>query len=143
MFASEDCYSLIRKSEGLRLRTYLDVAGVPTIGYGHALRAGENYTDGITEDIAENLLTHDVSCIENYINAVFGRNDFTQGQFDALVDFAYNLGEGSMGTMLAHGKDQVPTQIVRWVHAKVNGKETEVPGLVTRRNAELALWNKA
>jgi lysozyme len=67
----------------------------------------------------------------------------TQGQFDALVDFVFNLGAGRLAgstllRMLNAGNTTGAGQhLLLWVNA--GGKPQ--PGLVTRRKAELALWN--
>jgi hypothetical protein len=68
--------------------------------------------------------------------------DLTQGQFDALVDFAYNAGVGALAksTLLkrvnAEKFDEVPAEFMKWT--KGGGKE--LPGLVRRRRAEVKLW---
>jgi lysozyme len=50
---------LIEASEGLRLQVYKDVAGLPTIGYGHLLRQGESFPNGITTLQAQLMLEAD------------------------------------------------------------------------------------
>jgi lysozyme len=65
-----------------------------------------------------------------------------QGQFDAVVSWTYNLGEGALksSTMLkkinAGQHEQVPAQMKRWIRA--GGKV--VKGLERRREAEAALY---
>jgi lysozyme len=135
MKASAKCVELIKASEGLRLQTYLDVAGVSTIGWGHALSGSHYYASGISEQQAEFLLEMDISRAESEVESL--GHPFTQGQFDALTDFCFNLGPRALKTMFSHGIDQVPEQLIRWIHA--GGKVQ--PGLVRRRSAELELWN--
>ena len=61
----------IQQNEGLRLTVYKDVAGNATIGYGHLLQPGENYTT-ITENQATALLQSDVVPVVAAINKMFG-----------------------------------------------------------------------
>jgi lysozyme len=69
----------------------------------------------------------------------------TQGQFDALVDFAFNLGSGRLAssTLLSYlnaGKyDAAAWQLLSWDHAG----SREIPALKTRREAEFHLWSPA
>jgi lysozyme len=66
----------------------------------------------------------------------------SQGQFDALVDFVYNLGQHRLAksTLLrdlnAGRYDQAAEQLLHWDHAGA----VENSGLKARRQAELDLW---
>jgi lysozyme len=133
--ASQNCIDLITASEGFSATVYNDVAGNPTIGYGHKLLPGETFEAPITEDGAIALLKEDLAPAENSVSKYAPQCN--QNQFDALCDFAYNLGVGKLQIMLAHGWDQVPVQMPYWVNA--GGKPQ--PGLVTRRANEVALFN--
>ena len=86
---------LLKKSEGFRDRTYLDVAGLPTIGYGHRLVHPECYPGGITQTQAEVILLWDVREAEQAVERLV-KVPLSQGQFDALVDFTFNLGSGRL-----------------------------------------------
>ena len=89
-------FLLIRKLkefEGLRLEAYQDVAGVWTIGYGHTghdVRQG----DRISEYWATDLLKRDLAPIVDAVNELGVAH--TEGQLDALVSFAFNLGIGRL-----------------------------------------------
>lgn len=85
--------ALIKESEGLRLSTYLDAVGKPTIGYGHLIRPGETFNGPISQQQAEALLRKDLADTEQGI-AKAVRVSITQGQFDALASFVFNLGRG-------------------------------------------------
>ena len=135
MKTSPNGIKLIEESEGLRLHVYEDGVGRPTIGYGHLIKEGEDFSAGITQAVAENLLIQDVAVAEGGVDKYASTSNQNQG--DALVDFAFNLGVGSLAMMLAHGFDQVPQQILRWNKA---GGQVE-PGLSIRRRAELTLFN--
>jgi len=58
---------LLKRSEGFRSRVYLDVAGFPTIGYGHRLLHPESFPNGIAEQQAANLLASDVHDAEQAV----------------------------------------------------------------------------
>ncbi|MGA2673515.1 MAG: lysozyme [Terracidiphilus sp.] len=132
---------LLKRSEGFRARTYLDVAGIPTIGYGHRLLPAESFPDGIEEAQAARMLAVDVRLAEFAVQRLV-RVPLTQGQFDALVDFVFNLGAGRLAdsTLLkelnAGQYDTAQGQLLRWDHAGVQ----ENSGLKARREAEFQLW---
>lgn len=133
--------NLIKRSEGFRSRTYLDAAGIPTIGYGHRLVHPECYLGPITESQAEQILQEDVRDAEKGVERLV-KVPLTQGQFDALVDFTFNLGTGRLGgsTLLddlnASRPDDAAAQLLRWDHAG----EQEIASLKARREAEFQLW---
>lgn len=136
--------NLIKQFEGLRLKAYKCPAGVWTIGYGHTAAAGAPIvTPGMTisEDEAYAILHDDLIQYEQAV-ANLVKVLLTQSQFDALVDFAYNVGPAALAksTLLkrlnAGQYDAVPTELMKWT--KAGGKE--MPGLVRRRRAEAAMW---
>lgn len=141
MQLSAEGLELIKKSEGFRDRIYLDVAGFPTIGYGHLIKPNESFPDGIAEPHAAAILAGDVRDAEQAVSRLV-RVALTQGQFDALVDFCFNLGAGRLAdsTLLrelnAGHHDAAAQQLLAWDHAggAVNS------GLKARREAELELW---
>lgn len=132
---------LIKRFEGFRTHTYLDVAGFPTIGYGHLIKLGESFPHGVTETEATDLLTQDVRATEQAVERLV-KVPLTQGRFDALVSWTFNLGSGRLAssTMLkclnAGRYDEAVEQLLTWVNA---GGHPQA-GLVTRRQAEAALW---
>lgn len=87
--------ALIKRWEGFRDVVYLDVAGYPTIGYGHLIRPGESFPDRITEVDGEELLRVDVQEAERAVLRLICV-PLTDGQFDALVSFTFNLGGGAL-----------------------------------------------
>ena len=133
---------LLRRSEGFRSRSYLDVAGLATIGYGHRVVDGESFPEGIDEAQGEQLLVRDVRAAEQAILRL-AKVLLTQGQFDALVDFVFNLGAGRLAesTLLkelnAGSYDAAAEQLLRWDHSGV----AENAGLKARRQAEFELWH--
>jgi lysozyme len=135
---------LLKRSEGFRSHVYLDVAGHPTIGYGHRLLHPESFPDGIDEAQATEILYADVREAEQAVQRLV-RVHLTQGQFDALVDFVFNLGSGRLATstllkILNAGRyDDAVEQLLRWDHA--GGQECAA--LKDRRQAEAALWRES
>lgn len=130
---------LIKQFEGLYLKAYRCPAGVPTIGYGHT--AGVAMGQTITQQQADDYLRRDVRQFERAV-ARLVTVPLTQGQFDALVSFAFNLGDGALAqsTLLrllnAGDYAGAAAQFDRW--NKAGGRV--LPGLVRRRAAERALF---
>ena len=126
---------LTMEFEGLRLSAYQDQVGVWTIGYGHT--KGVKKGDVVTQSQAEQYLTEDVQECVDAINREC-KVLLTQGQFDALVDFSFNLGVGALlrSTLwrLLQSGDYVgaSNEFPKW--DKAGGKS--VPGLRRRRLAE-------
>ncbi len=145
---SQNCLDLIKRSEGLRLEPYLDLAGFWTVGYGHKLTSEElaagGRTRGIDEPAAMLYLVDDANYAAHQVQRLV-RVALTQGQLDALTDFVYNLGQARLADstllkILNQGNYRdAGQQLLRWDMA---GGE-HVAGLTLRRQAELALWEAA
>ena len=142
MHFSEAGLQLLKQSEGFRNSTYLDTAGYPTIGYGHRLIHPECYPNGITEAQASVILEWDVREAEQAVEQLV-KVPLSQGQFDALVDFTFNLGAGALAAssllrdLNASRYDAAAEQLLRWDHT-----ENEVcTGLKIRRESEFRLWH--
>lgn len=132
--------ALIKQFEGCRLIAYQCSAGVWTIGYGHT--AGVHKGMKITQAQADEYLKQDVAKFEKYVNNpsyVPFTDKLNQNQFDALVSFAFNLGQGNV-KKLCTGRvmNQIPSAMQQY--CKAAGKT--LPGLQRRRKAEAALYNK-
>jgi lysozyme len=133
--------ALLKKSEGFRSHTYLDVAGFRTIGYGHRLLRPESFPNGVSLPQAEEILAADVRDAEQAVERLV-KVPLTQGQFDALVDFVFNLGSGRLALSLLlrclNGRDYeaAAAQLLRWDHAAAK----ENPALKARRTAEFEMW---
>lgn len=136
--ASDTLISKLKEFEGLRLVAYKPTKAERwwTIGYGHStgdVRAGMR----ITEEKAEELLRRDLYFVEKFVNGI--PKVRTQGQFDALVSFAYNVGVGNLkrSTLLKKIMHDAPTEeiqreFMKWVYS--GGKKLD--GLVRRRRWE-------
>lgn len=134
--------ALIQRFEGFEPQIYTDAAGYPTIGYGHLIRAGENFAHGISHEQAVRLLQQDVAVAERAVARLI-RVPLTQGQFDALVSFTFNLGSGALQRSTLRQKvlrgyhDEVPPEFLRWVWA--GGRKLR--GLIARRESEAVLYS--
>lgn len=138
MQVSEKGLKLTEDSEGCRLRAYLDTGGVWTIGYGHTEKVRPN--DTIDLATAVTLLKHDIEYASSVVNAY--ALPCTQGQFDALVDFVFNVGPTQFlkSSLLRYHKagqyDKAAAEFPKWKYD--NGRV--IKGLVKRRAAEAALY---
>ena len=138
---SQNGLNLIMQFEGCRLRAYQCSAGVWTIGYGHT--AGVRQGQTITQVQAEEYLKQDCRKFENYVNNkayVPVTAQLNQNQFDALVSFAFNCGQGNLKTLCA-GRSTAQIAAALPKYNKAAGKV--LSGLVRRRAAEQKLFNAA
>lgn len=132
MRVSDICFEKIQEFEGLRLTAYKCPAGVWTIGFGHT--KGVKMGQTITKSQAETLLRGDLLPCEEYVRGL--NLELTQGQFDALVDFCFNLGTAALqrSTLLQKIRTKADEQTIRGEFAKwVNAGGVRLQGLVKRR----------
>jgi GH24 family phage-related lysozyme (muramidase) len=134
--------------EGFRGEMYNDPVGHCTIGFGHLVHHGPingsepaEFRSGITRERALELLQEDAESAAGAISRSV-KVELTEQQADALISFAFNVGNGAFQDstllkLLNQGDyDSVPAQLNRWT--KASGRT--LPGLVTRRKAEGALF---
>jgi len=137
---SNDGLNMTKQFEGCVLTAYQDQVGVWTIGYGHTGR-GVVSGLGITQDQAAAFLASDIAGVATFVNQAV-TVPLQQNQFDALVDFAFNLGRAALAgsTLLkevnAGNFAGAAGQFPLWDHA---GGQV-VAGLLRRRNAEQAMF---
>ena len=153
MTTSQDGINLIKHFEGLRTKAYLDSVGIATIGYGHT--KGVKLGMVITETKAEQLLKEDLEYFENKVLDLVKVN-LIQNQFDALVSFSLNVGEGSLkkSTLLKKLNntiyfrreeiESIADEFLKWDKAKnpKTGKLEPLGGLTKRRKAEREMFLK-
>lgn len=117
-----------------------------TIGYGHVVQPGENYTF-LTKEQAEQLLINDLQT-GGYISAVqryFTGYTLTQSQFDALVSLAYNLGTSIFGkiSLTQDIKNGADTNTLKADFQSLCHSDGEyVEGLFRRRTAEWLMFTQ-
>lgn len=143
--------ALIKRFEGYRSFVYRDQNGNETIGWGHKLTPGQSFPQGISPDEASALLASDVGIAADAVKRLV-TVPLTQGQFDALVDFTFQFGQGELAkstllSMVNSGRcNAVPDCLYRlddngephgWIFA--DGKPQ--PGIIARRQADITLWN--
>jgi len=153
MDISQAGIDLLKEFEGFRSHPYNDIAGNSTIGFGTLLHKGpvnfttneldKQYISGISVDEGEQLLRAHLSVeVVPYLYALV-KVPLTQGQFDSLCCFMYNIGEGAFrsSTLLrklnAGQYDAVPSELMKWVFA--GGVPSN--GLRSRRIKEGQLWS--
>jgi lysozyme len=159
--AGED---LMHRFEGCRNRPYLCPADIWTIGYGHVLYQEQIRLPVVTDkpnvvirkkfslrqednrvwskEEINNLFKKDVATFERgvlrLVPGVIGR----QGSFDALVSISFNFGLGNLQRstirMRANRGDWEGAAEAFRMWTKGGGKV--LPGLVKRREAEIALF---
>lgn len=139
MKASRILIEKIKEFEGFRSAAYRCPAGVLTIGYGHttSVKKGQK----ITQKEAEKLLIRDLIQYEAFVERL--NVTCKQEKFDALVDFAFNLGCDALesSTLLkkirqCRPDDEIRAEFMKWVYATVSGKKRVLHGLVERREWE-------
>ncbi|EMP9723391.1 lysozyme [Enterobacter cloacae] len=144
MQTSEKGIALIKEFEGCKLTAYQDSVGVWTIGYGWTQHVdGKPIRAGMTikQETAERLLKTGLVSYESDVSRLV-KVGLTQGQFDALVSFTYNLGARSLSTstllrkLNAGDYAGAADEFLRW--NKAGGKVLN--GLTRRREAERALF---
>jgi len=138
---------LIKEFEGLRLTAYKCPAGVWTIGYGHTTSAGPPAVKSgmkITGEQASEILVTDLVTYEAAVMKALTRSP-TENQFSAMVSLCYNIGAGAFTSSTVvkrfNSGDAEGAAAAFRMWKKGGGKV--LPGLVRRREAEIALFNAA
>lgn len=163
MHISKNGIELLKELEGMVIRNgkhviYDDQTGQPvntneplprgaTIGYGHLIKSGEDFRNGITESVATELLLRDVATAENAVQNTISV-PLTQNQFDALVIFAYNIGTKNFAasTVVKYINNPefhsmiYPNLDSAW-RAWCKSCGRKMSGLVRRRDMELKLFH--
>lgn len=148
MIVSKKGLDLIKEFESFKSKPYLCPSGVPTIGYGSTY-----YPDGKKVTLQDKEITEEKAfeILEYIANKDFGSNinkvvkvPLNQNQFDALVSFAYNIGNGNFNSStllrwLNQGNyKEASMQLLRWNKSK----GIALSGLTKRRKAEKELFDR-
>lgn len=132
--------AFIKTEEGTEHKVYLDVINIPTVCTGHTgpdVKLGDTYTDAECDE----LLRKDTAVAQRAVKRLV-KVPVTQTQYDMLVSWTFNLGEGNLAesTMLkrlnAGRCEDAAKEWVKWNHA--GGKVNK--GLTARRQREAAKW---
>lgn len=146
---SENGIKILKDHEGKRNDAYPDQVGVWTICYGHTTQGGPppvHQGMKLSDKECEDLLKKDLGKFEAAVNRLV-KVPLTQNQFDALVSFTFNQGEGTLG-----GSDLLKKLNDKDYNGAANefkkynkpgqGSSVVVPGLVVRRQKEEELFRK-
>ena len=136
MNISERGLNLIKSFEGCHLTAYRCPAGVLTIGYGRTSGVYEGMV--ITQAQADKFLYEDVQRFVQAVNQYQARFNFNQQEFDSLVSFTYNCGQGSLAAVMSccNTKQEIAEECK--LYNKGGGQV--LPGLVRRREEEYQLF---
>ena len=148
------CIPLVGFYEGLKVRTYLDPIGIPTVCYGHTgkdVKLGQTYTLAQCEDMLAQDLIEANAVVDSCVRA-----PLTPNQRTAFVSFAFNVGRGSPGhkdgfCVLKSGGPSTMLRLINSGKASEGCKQLpywnkaggrELLGLTKRRSAEMAICLK-
>ena len=139
---------LIYHFEGVMLKAYLDVAGVPTIGVGFTYYPGGKKVktgDEITLKQCDAMFATIVATYEEAVTNVV-KVPINQNQFNALVSFSFNVGTSAFAnsTLLKRINAKASPELIKaaflmWI--KAGGKV--ISDLKKRRTKEADLFNKS
>lgn len=143
MQISSDGLKFIMRWEGVVLHVYKDQVGIPTAGVGHVVLPGEDFSDGLTNEEAMELLRKDVGKCERALNdSKVVKVPLTQNQFDSMCSWLFNVGTGALtrsSTLTKLNAGDIPgaaEALLLW--SKAGGKPNQ--GLLNRRKAEKAVF---
>ena len=134
---------LIKSYEGYRPDARQLDTGRRVAGYGHAVAKGESLS--VSREDAESLLRDDLAPYEALVNDhIFA--PLTQGQFDALVSLAFNIGTEAFlasDVVAATNNGRIldaANAFDVWRKSDINGQVYIIDALVRRRTAEKILF---
>ena len=95
---SDELLQSMIEEEGARQTVYRDVAGYPTVGVGHLVTPGDHLQvgDRVSKDQVLEFLEHDLGQAQQAVRRLVGDMPLYQNEYDALVDLAFNVGEGNL-----------------------------------------------
>jgi lysozyme len=156
MNVSDKLIEMLKHHEGVRQKPYQCPALLWTVGVGHvidpnhakvplaerkALPIPEGWDRAISMEEVNAILRKDIQRFESGVLRLCP-NGLTQGRFDALVSFAFNVGLGNLQRStirMKHNRgefDEAAEAFMMWT--KAGGRE--LPGLVKRRKDEKSLY---
>ena len=156
MKVSQKCIDNIKKDEGVRQRPYQCPALLWTVGVGHvidpnhakvplaqrkALPIPAGWDRVVSMEEIDEILRKDLARFEQGVSRLITA-PLTQGQFDALVSFSFNVGLGNLQNSTLRMKvnrgdyEGAAEQFLVWT--KAGGKV--LAGLVKRRTHEKEMF---
>lgn len=145
MNVSDKCVNMIKHHEGFVRKPYQDPIGLWTVGVGHLIGDGKilpkEWNKEFTDEEIDQILCEDLERFEIGIQRLTKVN-LSQGQFDALVSFSFNVGLGNYQSSTLRAKlnrgDYEGASNEFWKWRRAGGKILK--GLVKRRADEKALF---
>jgi lysozyme len=142
---NERSLDLIKDFEGFSSKTYKDVAGIWTIGFGSIYgfdhkRITQDHRD-ITKEEATVLMENHLKSTEDRV-ARLVNVPLTENQYGALCSFSYNVGTGAFQRSTARMKlnrenyQGCADEFLKWKYAR----KRVIAGLLRRREAERELF---
>lgn len=159
MKVSKQCIEMIKHHEGVRTRPYRCPALLWTVGVGHVIDPNhikvkfedrknialpDEWNRVLSMAEVDRILAEDLANFERGVLRLCPTG-LTQGRFDALVSFSFNVGLGNLQRStirMKHNRgdfEEAAEAFMQWT--KAGGKE--LPGLVKRRKDEKALYSTA
>jgi lysozyme len=156
---SKQCIEMIKHHEGVRTRPYRCPALLWTVGVGHVIDPNhikvkfedrknialpDEWNRVLSMAEVDRILAEDLANFERGVLRLCPTG-LTQGRFDALVSFSFNVGLGNLQRStirMKHNRgdfEEAAEAFMQWT--KAGGKE--LPGLVKRRKDEKALYSTA
>jgi lysozyme len=156
---SKQCIEMIKHHEGVRTKPYRCPALLWTVGVGHVIDPNhirvkfedrknialpEYWNRVLSMAEVDRILAEDLATFERGVLRLCPTG-LTQGRFDALVSFSFNVGLGNLQRStirMKHNRgdfEEAAEAFMQWT--KAGGKE--LPGLVKRRKDEKALYSTA
>jgi lysozyme len=102
---SDDLLETMIEEEGARRTVYRDCAGYPTVGVGHLVSRADRLQigDRVSRDQVLDFLDRDVAEAQQSVRRLVGDLPLSQNEYDALVDLAFNVGEGNLSAERSPG----------------------------------------
>jgi lysozyme len=156
---SKQCIEMIKHHEGVRTKPYRCPALLWTVGVGHVIDPNhirvkfedrknialpDDWNRVLSMAEVDRILAEDLANFERGVLRLCPTG-LTQGRFDALVSFSFNVGLGNLQRStirMKHNRgdfEEAAEAFMQWT--KAGGKE--LPGLVKRRKDEKALYSTA
>jgi lysozyme len=156
---SKQCIEMIKHHEGVRTKPYRCPALLWTVGVGHVIDPNhirvkfedrkniafpDEWNRVLSMAEVDRILAEDLANFERGVLRLCPTG-LTQGRFDALVSFSFNVGLGNLQRStirMKHNRgdfEEAAEAFMQWT--KAGGKE--LPGLVKRRKDEKALYSTA
>jgi len=150
MRTSNKAIKLIRHHEGVRNKPYKCPAGLWTVGVGHLIGDGKSlpaeWNKTFTNEEIDGILRSDLRRFERGVLKMLPNVQLTQGQFDCIISFSFNVGLGLFQrstfrqAVLRGDHEAAMESLMKYCKARVKGVLIELRGLKNRRLDEKALY---